>query len=193
MNDTVETVAQEQKTALGFWLYLMTDCMLFATLFVTFVVLRNNIAGGPSGHDIFQLPLVLIETLLLLASSFTCGLAIVAMKQRRTKVMLWLLAATYILGVAFLTIELNEFISLVADGHGWQQSAFLSSFFTLVGTHGLHILAGLTWLIILVCVLLKRGLSVKLSRQFVLFSLFWHFLDLVWIFIFTVVYLLGVA
>ena len=187
------TEVQEQKTGLGFWLYLMTDCMLFATLFVTFVVLRNNIATGPSGHDIFQLPLVLVETLILLTSSFTCGLAILAMKQRRTKVMILLLGVTYALGVAFLAIELHEFSSLVAEGHSWQQSAFLSGFFTLVGTHGAHILTGLVWLVILVCVLVKRGLSEKLSRQFVLFSLFWHFLDLVWIFIFTIVYLLGVA
>jgi cytochrome o ubiquinol oxidase subunit 3 len=184
---------QEQKTGLGFWLYLMTDCMLFATLFVTFVVVRNSVAGGPSGHDIFQIPTVVTETLILLTSSFACGLAILAMKQQRTKVMLTFLAVTYILGVAFLTIELNEFGALISAGHSWQQSAFLSSFFTLVGTHGAHILTGLIWLVVLVSVLIKRGLSEKLSRQFVLFSLFWHFLDLVWIFIFTIVYLLGVV
>lgn len=195
MNEAIkaEVSVQEQKTGLGFWLYLMTDCMLFATLFVTFVVLRNNIAGGPSGHEIFQLPTVLAETLILLTSSVACGLAILAMKQRRMKVMLAFLAATYILGVAFLTIELNEFGNLVAEGHSWGQSAFLSGFFTLVGTHGAHILTGLIWLVVLVTVLIKRGLSEKLSRQFILFSLFWHFLDLVWIFIFTIVYLLGVV
>jgi len=193
LGTTPDIEAQNQKTGLGFWLYLMTDCMLFATLFVTFVVLRNNVAAGPSGHEIFQLPTVLAETLILLTSSLTCGVAILVMKQRRTKVMLALLAVTYVLGIAFLTIELNEFSSLVSEGHSWGQSAFLSSFFTLVGTHGVHILVGLFWLVVLVTVLMKRGLSEKLYRQFTLFSLFWHFLDLVWIFIFTIVYLIGVV
>lgn len=183
----------EQKTSLGFWVYLMTDCMLFATLFVTFVVLRGGVAGGPSGHDIFEMPIVLAETLLLLTSSFTCGLAILAMKYGHKKLLVAGLAATYMLGLSFLTIELNEFSGLVQAGHGWGQSAFLSAFFTLVGTHGAHIFVGLLWLLVLACVVLVRGVSAKTKRQLVLFSLYWHFLDLVWIFIFTVVYLMGVA
>lgn len=171
----------------------MTDCILFASLFATFVVLRPATAGGPSGADIFQLPVVLAETIILLTSSFTCGLALIALKQKNVKWLLGWLAVTYALGVAFLTIELTEFAALGAEGYGWERSAFLSGFFTLVGTHGFHIFVGLLWLVILACVVAARGLKDKAIRQLTLFALFWHFLDLVWIFIFTVVYLMGVA
>jgi cytochrome o ubiquinol oxidase subunit 3 len=183
----------EHRTLIGFWLYLMTDCILFASLFATYAVLAPGTAAGPSGSDIFQMPLVLTETIILLTSSLTCGLALIALKQNQLLKSLLLLATTYMLGVAFLTIEITEFATLINEGHSWQQSAFLSAFFVLVGTHGLHILIGLLWLLILVCVLLRRGLTPKLTRQFALFGLFWHFLDLIWIFIFTIVYLLGVA
>ena len=182
-----------QKTSLGFWVYLMTDCMLFASLFATYVVLRDATAGGPSADEIFHLPVALAETLILLTSSFTCGLALVALKQKNVRHLLGWLAATYVLGVAFLTIELTEFAMMVEEGHGWQESAFLSAFFVLVGTHGLHILTGLVWLLVLACVVVQRGLTAKTTRQLGLFALFWHFLDLVWIFIFTVVYLMGAA
>lgn len=181
------------KTTVGFWLYLMTDCILFASLFATFVVLRPATAGGPSGIDIFQMPVVLAETIILLTSSFTCGLALIALKQKNIKWLLGWLAVTYTLGVAFLTIELTEFAVLVSEGYGWDRSAFLTGFFTLVGTHGLHILIGLLWLVVVACAVVARGLSDKVVRQLTLFALFWHFLDLVWIFIFTVVYLMGVA
>lgn len=181
------------KTTLGFWIYLMTDCILFASLFATFVVLRTATAGGPSGSDIFDMPMVLAETVILLTSSLTCGLMLIFMKNRDIRKMIMALAATYILGIAFLTIELSEFMLLIGEGYGWQRSAFLSAFFTLVGTHGLHILIGLIWLLVMIVVLVRRGLSDKLMRQLTLFALFWHFLDLVWIFIFTVVYLMGVA
>jgi cytochrome o ubiquinol oxidase subunit 3 len=193
MSELVKTQPLEDKTDFGFWVYLMTDCILFASLFATYVVLHGNVAGGPSGHELFQPPLVLAETLILLTSSFACGLAMLAMKQGKKRQLVGWLSATYVLGVAFLAIELSEFTTLIAEGHGWQQSAFLSAFFTLVGTHGLHITIGLLWLLVLVCVLFKRGLTEKLKRQFVLFSLFWHFLDVIWIFIFTVVYLMGVS
>lgn len=181
------------KTTLGFWIYLMTDCILFASLFATFVVLRTATAGGPSGSDIFDMPMVLAETVILLTSSLTCGLMLIFMKNRDIRKMIIALSATYILGIAFLTIELSEFMLLIGEGYGWQRSAFLSAFFTLVGTHGLHILIGLIWLLVMIVVLVRRGLSDKLMRQLTLFALFWHFLDLVWIFIFTVVYLMGVA
>jgi cytochrome o ubiquinol oxidase subunit 3 len=169
----------------------MTDCLLFASLFATYAVLRGATAGGPSGSELFQLPLVLTETLILLTSSFTCGLALIALKQNNVKWLVIWLAATYVLGVSFLTIELTEFSMLIGEGHGWQRSAFLSAFFTLVGTHGLHIFVGLIWLLVMTVVLLKRGITTKLKRQLGLFGLFWHFLDLVWIFIFTFVYLIG--
>lgn len=193
MSTKVEEKALLERTSVGFWLYLMTDCLLFASIFATFVVLRNATAGGPGGADIFELPLVLIETIILLVSSFTCGLALLGMKSGNTRQVIWALAVTYMLGVAFLVIELSEFIKLVGEGHSWQQSAFLSAFFTLVGTHGLHILVGLIWLVVLVGVIVQRGMTAKTVRQLTLFGLFWHFLDLVWIFIFTVVYLMGVA
>ena len=181
------------KTTSGFWLYLMTDCLLFASLFATYAVLSTATAGGPSAREIFELPVALTETLILLTSSFTCGLALLALRHNNFKHLVAWLGVTYILGVSFLTIELNEFIMLVQDGHSWQESAFLSAFFTLVGTHGLHIFIGLLWLLIMVIMLFKRGITAKLKRQLGLFGLFWHFLDLVWIFIFTVVYLMGVA
>ncbi len=190
---TRELIVRDNRTSIGFWLYLMTDCLLFASLFATFVVLRGGTAGGPSGHDIFELPMVLVETLALLLSSFVCGLALIAARQKSVRFVIAALAVTYILGVAFLTIELNEFSSLVAAGHSWSQSAFLSAFFTLVGTHGLHITIGLLWLLVLVFGIVKRGLTPKLARQLGLFAMFWHFLDVIWIFIFTVVYLMGVS
>jgi len=189
----IAVAARESRTSLGFWLYLMTDCLLFASLFATYVVLRDSTAGGPAGREIFDLPIVLIETILLLISSFTTGLAMIALRLKSLKYVLIFLAITYVLGVAFLTIEVNEFTTLVADGHSWQQSAFLSAFFTLVGTHGLHITVGLLWLLVLVVTMIRRGITVKIRRQLLLFAMFWHFLDVIWIFIFTVVYLTGVV
>ncbi len=193
MSVAVEEKARLGRTTIGFWVYLMTDCLLFASLFATFAVLRGATADGPSGKDIFELPMVLAETIILLASSFTCGLALLGIKSGNLRQIVIALGATYVLGVAFLTIELSEFAKLLSEGHGPQQSAFLSAFFTLVGTHGLHITVGLIWLVTLAAVLVRRGLTAKVSRQLTLFGLFWHFLDLVWIFIFTVVYLMGVS
>lgn len=196
MSVAVESVEQKSllsKTTLGFWFYLMTDCILFASLFATFAVLRTATAGGVSGREIFSLPLVLAETVILLTSSFSCGIALVSLKQRNVKRMIIALVVTYALGIAFLTIEISEFLKLIHEGHGPGASAFLSAFFTLVGTHGFHITIGLIWLLVLIGVLARRGLSSKLARQLTLFGLFWHFLDLVWIFIFTVVYLIGAS
>lgn len=179
------------KSTFGFWVYIMTDCVLFATLFATFAVLRNNTAGGPDGAELFSMPFVLVETLLLLTSSFTAGLAILATAQKKTNhVLLWL-AVTFALGAAFLGMELTEFTKLVNEGNSWQASGFLSSFFTLVGTHGLHITIGLLWMLVMMVYLVKRGITPIASKRLLLFSLFWHFLDIVWIFIFTIVYLMG--
>jgi len=193
MSTVVEEKALLNRTSIGFWLYLMTDCILFASLFATYAVLRNATAGGPSGNEIFEMPLVLAETIILLTSSFTCGIALIAMKSRNVRMMIIAMAATFVLGAAFLAIEIGEFAKLISEGHGPQQSAFLSAFFTLVGTHGLHIFIGLLWLVTMVVVLARTGLTNKWIRQMTLFGLFWHFLDLVWIFIFTIVYLMGVA
>ena len=179
------------KAEIGFWLYLMTDVILFASLFATFMVLRSNTAGGPDGAEIFDPQFALIQTVILLTSSLTCGLAVLSYKFAHTKRTIGFLLMTIGLGAAFLSLELYEFSALVAEGFSWQRSAFLSSFFTLVGTHGLHILFGLIWAILMVVYLLRTGLTINGLRKLTLFSLFWHFLDLVWIFVFSVVYLIG--
>lgn len=190
---TAQTTTNPDKTAFGFWVYLMTDCVLFASLFATYAVLRNNSFGGATEHEIFKLPFVLAETLILLTSSYTAGLAMLALHRRNiTQVTAWL-AITFALGAAFLGMELYEFHKLAAEGHSWQASAFLSAFFTLVGTHGLHITVGLLWLGVLVWFIQGKGLTPTVSKRLTLFSLFWHFLDIVWIFIFTMVYLIGAS
>lgn len=183
---------KRDKTLLGFWIYLMTDIVLFATLFATYIVLRSGTNGGPTGAEIFDLPFVLIETLLLLTSSFTSGLMLIAVRRHNRAQTTGWLVVTAILGAVFLGLELTEFSQLVQEGHSWRESAFLSAFFTLVGTHGLHILFGLLWATVLGGQLLKKKLSSSVERRLALFAMFWHFLDIVWIFIFTIVYLLGV-
>ena len=182
----------DSKSSLGFWIYLMTDCILFASLFATFAVLRNSTAGGPAGHDLFGLPFVLTETLLLLTSSFTCGLGVLAAKSGNAKHVMGWFGITFLLGLAFLGLELSEFSNLAQKGNSWSKSAFLSSFFTLVGTHGLHITVGLLWMAVLMQKIIKNGLTKTIIKRLALLGLFWHFLDIVWIFIFTIVYLMGV-
>lgn len=190
-HDTSEASAVAEKTTFGFWMYLMTDCVLFATLFAVYAVLHGNTFGGPGAAELFSLPFVLTETMLLLTSSFTSGLAILAARAHRVKLVLFWLGVTFALGLAFLGMELHEFAALAHEGNNWQRSGFLSAFFTLVGTHGLHILMGLLWIGVLAGQIWSRGLTVHTSRRLTLFSLFWHFLDIVWIFIFTFVYLMG--
>lgn len=191
MKMTPRDIQRQDKAELGFWLYLMTDLMLFASLFATFVVLQGGTNGGPSGQDIFNLDYVMVQTFLLLLSSVTSGLALVAAKFGKIKQMIVFLIVTILLGMGFLGLELAEFATLVSEGHSWTHSAFLSSFFTLVGTHGLHIFIGLIWAVTLLVVSLKQGLSTNRLRKLGLFTMFWHFLDLVWIFIFTIVYVIG--
>lgn len=191
--EQMEISEQGATKTLGFWIYLMTDCILFASLFATYIVLRGNTYGGPSGADIFDMPFVLLETLLLLTSSFACGLAMLAGRSKVRSGVVISLIVTFLLGAGFLAIELTEFTNLAVEGHSWQASAFLSAFFTLVGTHGLHITIGLLWIIVMLWQMLRRGLTVGVSRRLTLFGLYWHFLDIVWIFIFTIVYLMGVA
>ncbi len=184
---------RDDKTLFGFWVYLMTDCILFASLFATFAVLRNNTFGGPSGRELFSLPFVLAETLILLTSSFSCGLAVLAMhRQNRRQVVLWFIV-TFLLGIAFLSLELTEFHHLAVEGNSWRRSGFLSAFFTLVGTHGLHITSGLIWMVVLLSQVVRQGLVRGVVRRLTMLSLFWHFLDVIWIFIFTIVYLMGAA
>ena len=179
------------RTVFGFWVYLMSDCILFATLFATYAVLHNKVNGGPASHELFDLSTALAETLILLTSSFTCGLGMLAAyRNLKSWVIIWF-GITFALGVSFLTLELTEFAQFAQEGHSWQRSAFLSSYFTLVGTHGLHITFGLLWMLILIPVVMVKGLKLSILRKLTCLGLFWHFLDVVWIFIFTIVYLMG--
>lgn len=183
--------AATDKTVFGFWVYLMTDCVLFASLFATYAVMHNNTFGGPSARELFDLPSVLLETMALLTSSFTCGLAMLAVQRKdKARTLQWF-AITFVLGLVFLALELTEFRHLVAEGDSWRRSGFLSAFFTLVGTHGLHITAGLIWMLIMMFKVARKGLGGATVRRLTLLSLFWHFLDIIWIFIFSVVYLYG--
>jgi cytochrome o ubiquinol oxidase subunit 3 len=179
------------NTVYGFWVYLMTDCILFAGLFAAFAVLRDATAGGPSGKELFELNFVLVETFILLVSSLTSGMAMIALhKGNRARLQLWL-AVTFLLGFAFICMEVYEFHHLIGEGAGPSRSAFLSSFFTLVGTHGLHVTSGLLWIAVLMAQISSKGLTSTMVTRLQCFSLFWHFLDIVWIGVFTVVYLMG--
>lgn len=188
-----ENMSPASKSAFGFWVYLMTDLVLFATLFATYAVLRDSTFNGPDGSEIFDMPFVLVETLLLLTSSFTVGLAVIAARLSKRKLAIYALGITFLLGIAFIGMEIYEFKNLYSEGNSWRTSAFLSAFFTLVGTHGLHISAGLLWMGLMIVTLFKRGINSISLKRLVLLSMFWHFLDIVWIFIFTFVYALGVA
>lgn len=180
------------RTVLGFWMYLMTDCILFATLFTTFAILRHSTFDGPTSQELFRLPTAFSETMILLGSSVTCGLGMLAaLRNDKARIIAWF-AVAFLLGASFVAIELHEFTHLVQEGNSWTRSAFLSSFFTLVGTHGLHVSIGLLWMIVVMLQVWAHGVTVITFRRLVVFSLFWHFLDLVWIFIFTFVYLMGV-
>lgn len=182
----------ENGTSLGFWLYLMSDCLIFAGLFATYGVLGRNYAAGPTGKELFDLSLVAINTAFLLASSVTFGFAMLQ-KQRKNVggTLLWL-GITGLLGLCFLGVELYEFHHLIHEGATPQRSAFLSSFFTLVGTHGLHVTFGLIWLVTLMIQISKHGLIEANVRRINCLSMFWHFLDLIWVGVFTFVYLMGV-
>lgn len=182
----------EQGTLLGFWLYLMSDSLIFAVLFAVYAVLGRRYAAGPSGADLFELPLVAVNTTLLLLSSITYGFAMLSMQHQRKSGVLGWLAITGLLGLGFLGIELYEFAHLIHEGAGPQRSAFLSSFFTLVGTHGLHVTFGSVWLVVLMLQVSKLGLIPANRRRLICLSMFWHFLDVVWIGVFTFVYLMGV-
>jgi cytochrome o ubiquinol oxidase subunit 3 len=185
----------ENGTLLGFWLYLMSDCLVFACLFAMYAVLGRSYAGGPTGAELFDLPLVAVNTALLLLSSITYGFAMLEMQAaegsgRLGGTLAWLVI-TGLFGAAFIGIELHEFSHLIAEGAGPQRSAFLSAFFTLVGTHGLHVTFGLVWLVTLLVQLGRHGLIPENRRRLLCLSMFWHFLDVVWIGVFTFVYLMG--
>ncbi|WP_457310877.1 cytochrome o ubiquinol oxidase subunit III [Sphingomonas sp. UYAg733] len=179
------------STMLGFWIYLMSDCLIFAMLFATYGVLGASYAGGPGPRELFDLPLVALNTTMLLFSSITYGFAMLAMTEGKVRGTQGWLAVTGLFGLAFLGIELYEFAHLIHEGAGPQRSAFLSSFFTLVGTHGLHVTFGLIWLVTLMVQVQLKGLIPANRRRLMCLSLFWHFLDVIWIGVFTFVYLMG--
>ena len=179
------------STTLGFWIYLMSDCLMFAVLFATYGVLGGNHAGGPGPRDLFDLSLVAVNTSMLLLSSITYGFAMLSARQRQIRATQLWLAITALFGAAFLGIELYEFAHLIHEGATPQRSAFLSAFFTLVGTHGLHVTFGIIWLITLMAQVARHGITPANERRLTCLSLFWHFLDIVWIGVFTYVYLMG--
>jgi cytochrome o ubiquinol oxidase subunit III len=196
-----DTVAREWSgpaskrivTGYGFWIFILSDIIMFSAFFATYAVLLGQTAGGPTGHDLFDLRNVAIETAFLLASSFTCGMASIAADTRSTRWFQLAMAVTCAFGLAFLTLEVQEFASLVARGAGPSRSAFLSAFFTLVGCHGLHVSAGILWLLTMMAQVFTKGFRPDIQRRILCFALFWHALDIIWIAVFTVVYLLGSA
>ncbi len=182
---------QNDTVLFGFFVYLMSDVVLFAGLFAAYAVLRGEVFGGFGPAQLTDLPYVLTETLLLLTSSFTAGLALLSAQKKNLKLTSLALIITLLLGWGFLGMEAHEFIKLIGEGHGPAQTAFLSAFFALVGTHGLHVAVGSLWMLILFAHLYIQGLTDASLRKLTLLTLFWHFLDIVWIFIFTFVYLFG--
>jgi cytochrome aa3-600 menaquinol oxidase subunit 3 len=198
-------LAEEQQTQLpiefadekesinitGFWMFLVTDVLIFGSLFSTYAVMHRSYAMGPSANQLFSMGPVMLETLLLLTSSFTIGLGIYAMRKGQTRAVFWWLLVTILLGAGFVGSEINDFISFAHIGATWSTSAFLSSFDILVGTHGGHVTFGIFWAVTLLFQLKKRGITARTARKLYTFSLYWHFLDIVWIFIYTFVYLNG--
>jgi cytochrome o ubiquinol oxidase subunit III len=180
-------------TGYGFWIFILSDMIMFSAFFATYAVLLGQTAGGPTGHDLFDLRNVAIETALLLASSFACGMASIAADTRSTTWFQLAMAVTCAFGLGFLTLEGQEFASLVARGAGPTRSAFLSAFFTLVGCHGLHVSAGILWLLTMMAQVSAKGFRPDIQRRVLCFALFWHALDIIWIAVFTIVYLLGNA
>ena len=179
------------KVTLGFWIYLMSDCILFASIFAGYAVLKDATAGGPNGRELFDLSYVAIETALLLISSLTYGMAMISMEANKLKGVIGWLAMTALCGLGFMGMEIYEFAHLIHEGAGPDRSAFLSAFFTLVGTHGLHVTFGTVWLVTLMVQVWRHGLIVANRRRLMCLSMFWHFLDVIWIGVFTFVYLMG--
>jgi cytochrome o ubiquinol oxidase subunit III len=177
--------------AYGFWIFILSDMIMFSALFAAYAVLSGNTAGGPAGAELFNLRNVFIETMCLLLSSYTCGIAVLSAERVQPTLFLVLAIFTFALGAAFLFIETTEFASMAANGAGPSRSAFLSSFFTLVGTHGVHVAGGLVALVYLVAQVLVKGLRPAVLRRLLCWSLFWHALDIVWVGVFTLVYLMG--
>ena len=178
--------------AYGFWIFLLSDIVMFSALFAAYAVLVRATAGGPTGAELFNQVSVAIETACLLASSYTCGLMSIAINARRRAATYFFAAVTFALGAAFVALEIREFADMIARGATPQRSAFLSAFFTLVGCHGLHVTAGLIWLTLLMVHVAIKDFHATVERRLLCFALFWHFLDIIWVWLFTIVYLMGV-
>ncbi|HWE20829.1 MAG TPA: cytochrome o ubiquinol oxidase subunit III [Hyphomicrobiaceae bacterium] len=178
--------------AYGFWIFILSDIVMFSALFAAYAVLAGNTAGGPTGAELFDLRNVFFMTMFLLFSSYTCGLGALSAERKQLERFLIFAALTFVLGAAFLYIEISEFASMIAKGAGPSRSAFLSAFFTLVGMHGAHVTAGLIWLIYMVAQVVAKGLRTQVLRRLLCFSLFWHALDIVWVGVMTMVYLMGI-
>ena len=176
----------------GFWIFLLSDIVMFSAIFAAYAVLAHATAGGPGGPQLFNERSVAIETGCLLVSSYTCGLMSLAVGSRRFAATYWAALITFVLGASFLVLEVREFANMIAMGAAPQRSAFLSAFFTLVGCHGLHVTAGLVWLVVMMAQVAIKGFCATVERRLLCFSLFWHALDIVWVWLFTVVYLMGV-
>lgn len=177
----------------GFWIWLISDIILFSAFFATYAVLSDNTAGGPSGRELFSVGTVAAETACLLLSSFTCGIAMIGAHGRNRRWYYTGMALTFVFGAVFLVVEVHEFSALVADGAGPSRSAFLSAFFALIGCHGLHVTAGMLWLLTMVAQVAAKGFREDIQRRLLCFSLFWHTLDIIWVALFSLVYLVGVA
>jgi cytochrome o ubiquinol oxidase subunit 3 len=188
-----ELATKRMIVGYGFWIFLLSDIIMFSAFFATYAVLVNATAGGPSGRELFNLDNTAIETACLLLSSFTCGIASIGAQNARGSWFYGAMAATFILGVAFIGLEVREFADLVSRGAGPTRSAFLSAFFTLVGCHGLHVTAGLLWLLTMVTQVFAKGYRADILRRILCFALFWHALDIIWVGLFSIVYLMGVA
>ena len=184
--------AKRVIVAYGFWIFLLSDIVMFSAFFASYAVLAGNTNGGPSGRDVFDLRNVAVETACLLLSSFSCGMAAVAVGARNKPAFYAAMVVTFVLGAAFITLEVREFVSLIQAGDGPSRSAFLSAFFALVGCHGVHVSAGLLWLLTMIAQVYAKGFRPEILRRTLCFSLFWHALDIIWVAVFTVVYLLGV-
>src|SRR4051812_6642952 len=178
--------------AYGFWVFLLSDIVMFSALFAAYAVLVRATAGGPAGVELFNQVSVAIETACLLVSSYTCGMMSLAVNARRGVETYFFAVVTFVLGAAFLYLEVREFADMIARGAAPQRSAFLSAFFTLVGCHGLHVTAGLIWLAVMMAQVAVRGFRASVERRLLCFALFWHALDIIWVWLFTVVYLMGV-
>lgn len=177
----------------GFWIYLMSDLVIFSVLFATFVVLQNNYAGAAGPKELFEMPFLFVETMLLLLSSVTYGFSVIAMNDKKKNQAIIGLVVTALLGLGFVGMEIYEFAHMIAEGHSPDKSGFLSAFFTLVATHGAHVSFGLLWMFVLIFQIVKQGLTDGVCSRLMRLSLFWHFLDVVWVGVFTVVYLMGLV